>query len=237
MVKVSPRLLHRRIEAAKAGVSILAVAKDLGSDLNKKGERWRGQCPICLNGQRSDAFSVDVARGLFFCHACGSGGDLVRLVEASQRMSLPEAVAWLGHNYNIDLPGRPDAWFRKQDRQARIRQEMIEQRREVKRRRLFKYLILPEIEKVPEADQERETNLAWGRMKQLNMGDLDQHGPVVTDRERLRDVMERVRRAKELNDTEDVEPFFKWAHRVDQWIYNDLPIVERYLRDLEVRSE
>jgi hypothetical protein len=45
----------------------------------------------------------------------------------------------------------------------------------------------------------------------------------------IQDAHEAVERGKRLNDSEDVEPFFKWAHRVDQWIYNDLPLVERAL--------
>ena len=78
------------------------------------------------------------------------------LVELWGPFSVPEAVAWIGHRYDVDLPERPESWYRKQDRQDRLRQALIEERREIKRRRLFKYLILPEIEKLPEADQARE---------------------------------------------------------------------------------
>jgi hypothetical protein len=53
---------------------------------------------------------------------------------------------------------------------------LIEERREIKRRRLFKYLILPELEKLPEADQPREVEMAWERMKRLPMAQLDNHG-------------------------------------------------------------
>jgi len=157
MVRVSPgrKLLERRIQAAKEGIDLLSVAQDL-TTLRKKGERWRGKCPICDNGANSDAFSLDDNLGLWHCFACGSGGDLVRLVELWGPFTLPEAVAWIGHRYGLDLPERPESWYRKQGRQARLRQAVIEERREIKRRRLFKYLILPEIEKLPEADQARE---------------------------------------------------------------------------------
>ena len=82
MVRVSPgsKLLERRIQAAKEGIDLLSVAQDL-TTLRKKGERWRGKCPICENGAHSDAFSLDDTLGLFHCFACGSGGDVVRLVE------------------------------------------------------------------------------------------------------------------------------------------------------------
>jgi DNA primase len=177
MVRVSPgsKLLAHRIQAAKEGIDLLSVAQDL-TTLRKKGERWRGKCPICENGEHSDAFSLDDTLGLFHCFACGSGGDVVRLVERWCGFSVAEAVAWLGHTYDLDLPERPESWYRKQDRQARLRQALIEERREIKRRRLFKYLILPEIEKLPEADQAREAEIAWERMKRLPMAELDNHG-------------------------------------------------------------
>lgn len=176
MVRISPRILERRIQAAKAGVNILQVATHLGSMLHKKGRRWRGKCPICENGTHSDAFSVDAELGLFHCHACGGGGDVLRLVELWGKFSISEAVAWLDHAFDLGLPERPESWRRKQDRQARLREAVIAERREIKRRRLFKYLILPELKKLPEEDQDRETVVAWESFKKLPMGSLDNHG-------------------------------------------------------------
>jgi DNA primase len=168
MVRVSPgrKLLERRILAAKEGIDLLSVAQDLTS-LRKKGEQWRGKCPICDNGAHSDAFSLDAAAGLFYCHACGRGGDTVRLVELWGPFTVGEAVAWLGHTFGLHLPERPDSWFEKQDRQARLRQRLEAERLEIKRRRLFKYFILPELEKIAEPDRGRETNLAWERFRRV----------------------------------------------------------------------
>jgi DNA primase len=168
MVRVSPgrKLLERRIQAAKEGIDLLSVAQDL-TTLRKKGERWRGKCPICDNGTHSDAFSLDDKLGLWHCFACGSGGDLVRLVELWGPFTVGEAVAWLGHTYGLHLPERPDSWFEKQDRQARLRQRLEAERLEIKRRRLFKYFILPELEKIAEPDRGRETNLAWERFRRV----------------------------------------------------------------------
>lgn len=168
MVRISPRILDRRIKAAKSGVSILRVAQDLSeAPLRKKGERWRGKCPVCGHGEHSDAFSVGGEVGLFHCHACGSGGDLVRLVELWGRWTIAEAVAWLDHAYDLNLPARPESWFRKQDRQARLRQRIEAERTEIKRRRLFRYLVLPELERVAEPDRAEETRVAWERFKRV----------------------------------------------------------------------
>jgi DNA primase len=170
MVRVSPgrKLLERRIQAAKEGIDLLTVAQDL-TTLRKKGERWRGKCPLCGNGAHSGAFSLDAERGLFYCHACGSGGDLVRLVELWGPFSLPEAVAWLGHTYDLDLPERPESWFRKQDRQARLRDKLREERRNVHRRRLFR-LFLPMLETIEDPKERKEETLkVWDGIKRMKL--------------------------------------------------------------------
>lgn len=166
MVRISPRLLDRRIEAAKSGVSILQAAQDL-TELRKKGQRWRGKCPICEHGGHSDAFSLSEELGLFHCHACGAGGDLIALVASWGTFTVPEAVTWLGHTYNLSLPERPDSWHRKQSRQQRLREHLEAERLEVKRRRLFRYFILPELEQVAEPERAEETRVAWERFKRV----------------------------------------------------------------------
>jgi hypothetical protein len=91
----------------------------------------------------------------------------VRLVELWGPFSVSEAVAYIGHTYGIDLPGRPASWFKKQSRQARLRERLETERQEVKRRRLFRYFIAPELDKVAEPERERETLAAWERFKQV----------------------------------------------------------------------
>ena len=169
MVRVSPgrKLLARRIQAAKEGIDLLTVAQDL-TTLRKKGQRWRGKCPICDNGAHSDAFSLDDDLGLWHCFACGSGGDLVRLAELWGPFSASEAVAWLGHTYCLELPERPESWYRKQSRQACLRERLELERLEIKRRRVFRYFILPELEKVAEPERAEETQITWERFKRIS---------------------------------------------------------------------
>lgn len=139
-------LVKRRIQTVKEHLDLPDVAREMirerGGDLKKKGERWRGVCPSCGNGAHSDAFSCD--RVLFYCHACGIGGDVVRLANLVYEFdSDAMAAAWLGERYGIELPARPDSWFQKQDRQARIRAALEEKKRNVKRRRLFRVIMVP----------------------------------------------------------------------------------------------
>lgn len=45
--------------------------------LRQRGLNWRGACPFCDG--RSDAFSVHSETGLWKCHRCQRGGDLIAL--------------------------------------------------------------------------------------------------------------------------------------------------------------
>lgn len=171
MVRVKPAFQKRRIEKIKEHLSVVEVANDLLSwggygAVRRSGSRFRGVCPLCHNGEHSKAFSSDGQ--LFYCFACQEGGDVVTLAALANDMPPAMAAAWLAQRYGIKLPDRPDSWYAKQDRQARLRERIEAERKEIKRRRLFKYLVLPELEHIePEADRRRETIRAWDRFQRL----------------------------------------------------------------------
>jgi len=41
------------------------------------------------------SFYVNARKNLFYCHGCGQGGDLIRFVELSQRLSFPQSLTYL----------------------------------------------------------------------------------------------------------------------------------------------
>jgi DNA primase len=52
-----------------------------------------GLCP--LHRETRPSFYVNARKNLFYCHGCGRGGDLIRFVELSQRLSFRQSVAYL----------------------------------------------------------------------------------------------------------------------------------------------
>lgn len=52
-----------------------------------------GLCP--LHKETHPSFYVNAQKNLFFCHGCGRGGDLIRLVELTQHLSFRQSVAYL----------------------------------------------------------------------------------------------------------------------------------------------
>ena len=59
------------------------------------GDEFVGLCPLHPDTQPS--FYVNARKNLFYCHGCQCGGDLIRFVELSQRLSFRASVAHLKH--------------------------------------------------------------------------------------------------------------------------------------------
>ena len=57
------------------------------------GPEFVGLCPLHL--ESSPSFYVNTRKNLFYCHGCGQGGDLIRLLELSQHLSFRQALAYL----------------------------------------------------------------------------------------------------------------------------------------------
>jgi DNA primase len=57
-----------------------------------RGE-WVGLCP--LHEETQPSFYVNPHKDVFYCHGCGQGGDLIRFIQLSRRMSFPQSLACL----------------------------------------------------------------------------------------------------------------------------------------------
>src|SRR5690349_3935485 len=62
--------------------------------------RLMGLCP--LHDDRKPSFLVDPGKSLFYCYGCGRGGDVIRFVELSHRVSFGEAITLLRHSSGMD---------------------------------------------------------------------------------------------------------------------------------------
>jgi DNA primase len=56
-------------------------------------QEFLGLCP--LHHDTRPSFYVNARKNLFCCHGCGRGGDLIRFVELSQRLSFRQSLAFL----------------------------------------------------------------------------------------------------------------------------------------------
>ena len=57
------------------------------------GPEFVGLCP--LHPETQPPFYVNARKNLFYCHGCGEGGDLIRLVQLSRRLSFGQTLTYL----------------------------------------------------------------------------------------------------------------------------------------------
>jgi DNA primase len=61
----------------------------------------KGLCPF--HSEKTPSFTVDRARGLFYCFGCQEGGDLYKFVEKTENLPFPEAVEWVARRFSFEL--------------------------------------------------------------------------------------------------------------------------------------
>lgn len=81
------------IEAARA-VQLGLVAERLGLDLRRRGRQFVARCPF--HDDTHPSLRLDASFGLWYCFACGVGGDLISLVMRVKNQTFAEAVRELG---------------------------------------------------------------------------------------------------------------------------------------------
>lgn len=72
--------------------------------LQRAGRQMKGLCPF--HQEKTPSFHVDPAKQLYYCHGCGSGGDVFKFVMTLHGMDFSEAVGLLADRYGIPRPAR-----------------------------------------------------------------------------------------------------------------------------------
>jgi hypothetical protein len=140
---------RRCCEAVRAAVPIEVIARRY-TDLKLLGGRaWlHGRCPLPDHDDRDPSFYI-YPPGRFHCYGCDRGGDVIDLeFRCGGYAELWMAMIALKEEFSVDLPRRPAKWHRWQKTKCQIRNVAEEARKEIRRERLFKYLVLsgPEFE-------------------------------------------------------------------------------------------
>jgi len=69
--------------------------------LRRAGSRFKALCPF--HDERTPSFYVTPSKGIFKCFSCGKGGDSIHFLMEHERMSYPDALAWLANYFGIPL--------------------------------------------------------------------------------------------------------------------------------------
>jgi len=165
----------RPIDAAKEAVPVIDLADRLhlesGGTWERVGDKWRTNCVLPDHDDSDPSFYVYKKTNSWYCHGCHRGGDVVKLAQLAWGYTEREshiAAAELLLEYGHELPQRPPAYFRKQERQCQTRNAVEETKKNIVRRRLFKHLILPLIDTIGDEDERNEElERAWSDFRRL----------------------------------------------------------------------
>lgn len=91
------------LDALKQQSDLVAVVREQGIALRRRGRTYFGLCPF--HAERTASFAVSRTAGLFHCFGCGAGGDVIRFVERAQHVSFPEAVRRLARRAGLAIDG------------------------------------------------------------------------------------------------------------------------------------
>src|SRR6266702_8364922 len=93
-------------------------------------EEFVGLCP--LHPDTRPSFYVNAHKNLFYCHGCQRGGDLIRFVELSERLSFRDSLARLKQEITVtseaELLQRTAAFYQAQLQRHSQAVEYLQQR-------------------------------------------------------------------------------------------------------------
>ena len=154
---------RRCCEVVRNAVPIEVVARRYTDLEPLGGAAWfTGRCPLPDHEDKTPSFYL-YPQGRYYCYGCGGSGDVVDLeFHCGNYGELWEAMIALAVEYDVALPQRPQRWYEKEARHTRWREEADKVRAEVIRRRIFRLLVLPTVNRIEKEEERREElTRAW----------------------------------------------------------------------------
>ncbi len=89
------------LEEIKARTDIVELISQY-VDLKPSGRNFRALCPF--HEEKTPSFTVSPEKGIFHCFGCGAGGNIFTFIMRVERLTFPEAVAFLARRCGLELP-------------------------------------------------------------------------------------------------------------------------------------
>ncbi|MDP9438179.1 MAG: CHC2 zinc finger domain-containing protein [Actinomycetota bacterium] len=169
-----PLMVRKGIEKIKAEVDILTVAQGYGEFKPVGSARWEGRCLAPDHEDKTPSMSVKVDTQRVHCFGCGFDGDVIDLVRLVEGGETWEAMMSLSLRYGVELPQRPEGWFRRKERQRPIRDELDRHRALILRRRLYRIVEPLVLAVEDDALREEVARDLWGSLEPLAERMLDE---------------------------------------------------------------
>ncbi len=101
----------------RKAVSIVDLVSAV-TTVKKSGRNHMAVCPF--HQEKTPSMSLDVARGLYYCHGCHQKGDIFTFVQENEGLTFPEAMERLAAMAGITLTRDPSAEKRQGQKRALI---------------------------------------------------------------------------------------------------------------------
>lgn len=120
---------RQSLDELKAHCSLVEYLKQRNWRACRRSGRGEigGLCP--LHSETKPSFWIHPQKQVFYCHGCGRGGDIIRLVELLEQVSFPEAVARLrAPERSSSLIGEAAAFYQQQLRHHQVAVDYLHRR-------------------------------------------------------------------------------------------------------------
>lgn len=95
------RIRQDDVEAVRERTDIVKLVSQYLTLRKAGGDNMTGLCPF--HQEKTPSFSVSPAKGVFYCHGCGKGGDAIAFLRELEHLSFTEAVERLAQQAGIQL--------------------------------------------------------------------------------------------------------------------------------------
>jgi len=94
---------HQTVERVQRAANIQELIEELGVELKPVGKIFVGKCPF--HTEATGSFTVSPKHQVYYCFGCRDGGDAIKVMMKTQRLSFHEAVMYLADRYGVEVPG------------------------------------------------------------------------------------------------------------------------------------
>jgi DNA primase len=116
---VAGRIRNEDIALVRERSPIADVVGDYLQLSNAGGGNLKGLCPF--HDEKTPSFNITPANGMWYCHGCGEGGDVITFIEKIEHLSFAETVERLAARAGIDLQYEQGGYAPRKDQGQRAR--------------------------------------------------------------------------------------------------------------------
>jgi DNA primase len=93
-------IVDEDIGRVREATDIVAVISQY-TQLKRSGTQWQGLCPF--HTEKTGSFYVNAEKGVYRCHGCQVGGDVITFIREKEQLDFAGAVEWLANRAGVTL--------------------------------------------------------------------------------------------------------------------------------------